>query len=54
MSYNEILITRAGGRRVEVSALPLFFRIALNMQASIACVLELVTCHFETEPEVDM
>ena len=47
------LFTRAEGteswRRVEVSAPFLFvfliFRVTLNMQASIACVLGLVTSH---------
>ena len=33
----------ARGSRIEVSALPLFIRVVLNMQASIACVLGLVT-----------
>ena len=41
----QILFTRPGRRRLEVSALPLFSRVALNMQAFIACVLDLVTCH---------
>ena len=49
VSVLPLFIIRADGGHVEVSALCyfFFFRIVLNMQASIACVLGLSTCHLK-------